>query len=245
MTEAAMSEKKKVQVTVEEGGIGAVTINGTKVAEISPEGNVITFTDKGAQLAKPAAAADASAKKEGTSIDIGKDFNTVAMYGATVEVAADGKLIVSTNGTVTVKPAAANDTAIAAAKAALEVGDRMEDGTIFAGISPNTGKQMFALAADASLTMTFNKAKEYAAEAADAKGNKSFRVPTKEELNVLFQNREKGALKGTFNLTGSSPAGYYWSSTPYDGNSAWDQRFSSGDQNNFYRIYDSSVRCVR
>src|SRR4051794_158598 len=43
-----------------------------------------------------------------------------------------------------------------------EPGDKMPDGTIYAGISPDTGKPMFAASADAKLTMTFNEAKEYA-----------------------------------------------------------------------------------
>ena len=35
-------------------------------------------------------------------------------------------------------------------------------------------------------------------------------MPTKEELNVLFNNR---AEIGGFNETGSDPAGWYWSSS--------------------------------
>jgi hypothetical protein len=63
---------------------------------------------------------------------------------------------------------------------------------------------------------------------------------------VLFQNREKGALKGTFNVTGSYPSGWYWSGTPLLDYLAYGQRFSDGLQSyNVLRNYDSSVRCVR
>lgn len=40
---------------------------------------------------------------------------------------------------------------------AAEIGDRMEDGTIYAGISPDTGKKMYTTSADAPLTMTWNQ----------------------------------------------------------------------------------------
>ena len=77
-----------------------------------------------------------------------------------------------------------------------------------------------------------------------AHGHKDFRVPTKGELNVLYENRNKGKLKGTFNETGSAPAGWYWSSSQTY-LTAWAQRFSDGHQSNDARIYYSSLRCVR
>ena len=46
--------KKNIRLNIEEGGISAVTINGTKIAEISTEGDVVTFRYKGTQLAMPA-----------------------------------------------------------------------------------------------------------------------------------------------------------------------------------------------
>ena len=116
----------------------------------------------------------------------------------------------------------------------LAVGDKMPDGTIFAGISPDTHQPMYAVPADASISMDFNEAAKYAAKL-DAHGHEDWRVPTKAELDVLFQNREKGALKGTFNsgadvtcyykkkkgtpngkfTSPANDAGVYWSSTPY------------------------------
>ena len=125
-----------------------------------------------------------------------------------------------------------------------QVGDKMADGTIFAGISPDTNQPMYAAPADAPLGMDFNAAAKYA-EGLEVGGKKGFRIPTKAELNVLFQNREKGALKGTFNLTGSDTAGWYWSSTPYNVNYAYGQRFSDGGHDFYGRNSDSSVRCVR
>ena len=125
-----------------------------------------------------------------------------------------------------------------------KVGDKMPDGTIYAGISPETNKPMYATPADAPLTMTFNEATEYAAKL-DAHGHRDWRVPTKAELNVLFNNR---AAIGEFNLTGSVPAGWYWTSSQGNG---WevqfvrDQRFSDGYQGIDGPDGHSSLRCVR
>ncbi len=245
MTEAAASAKKKIQVSLEEGGVADVTINGTKVAEISPDGNVVTFTDKGTQLAKPAAT-EATTKK-GTSIDIGEAFNTVAMYGATVEAAADGSLIVYTNGKVFTKPPAANaagpanDTSIEA----LKIGMKMKDGTYYVGISPDTKQAMYAAPSDAPMKLDFNKAAEYAT-GFEVGGKKGFRVPSLAELNVvrdaLLQNEE---MKKTFNLTGSYPHGRYWSSSPLSGIDARCQRLSDGFQSLDNRSNGLSVRPVR
>lgn len=243
MTEAAAtSAKKKIQVSLEESGVADVTINGTKVAEISPDGNVVTFTDKGTQLAKPAAVTEATEKK-GTSINIGEAFNTVAMYGATVEAATDGSLIVYTNGKVFTKPAPANDTAVEA----LKIGMKMKDGTFYVGISPDTKQAMYAAPTDAPLKLNFNKAAEYATDL-EVGGKKGFRVPSLAELNVvrdaLLQNEE---MKKTFNLTGSDPDGWYWSSSPYGSNDACArcQRLSDGIQANDSRSFGLSVRPVR
>jgi hypothetical protein len=88
-------------------------------------------------------------------------------------------------------------------------GDKIPDGTIYAGISPESGKAMYAMPADASMTMRFNEAQEYAAKL-DAHGHKDWHVPTKAALNVLFNNR---AAIGEFNVSGSNPAGWYWSAS--------------------------------
>ena len=120
-------------------------------------------------------------------------------------------------------------------------GDKMPDGTVFAGISPDTNKPMYATPADAPLTMKFNQAKEYAAKL-NAHGKQDWRMPTKAELNVLFNNR---AAIGGFNVTGSLPAGWYWSASPdYDWD-AWGQRFSDGCQYYDGKGGHSAVRCVR
>ena len=122
-----------------------------------------------------------------------------------------------------------------------KLGDKMPDGTVLAGISPDTNRPMYATPADASLTMQFNEAQEYAAKL-NAHGQQDWRLPTKAELNVLFNNR---AAIGGFNVCGSHPAGWYWSASPSYEWGAWAQRFSDGYQGNFTKDVHSSVRCVR
>ena len=191
--------------------------------------------------------ADSSGKAK--EISLGSDFGDVAVTvnGVRVEVHTDGSILAYTNrsvdaytnGPVQVHPAANDD---AKAKAAPQVGDKMPDGSVYAGISPDTGKAMYATPADAPLTYTFNAAQKYAAKL-DVHGRQDWRVPTKGELNVLFQNR---AAIGGFDISGSDPAGWYGSSSQHNyGLNAWDQRFSDGHQYDNFTYGDSSLRCVR
>ena len=181
-------------------------------------------------------------------ISLGEDFGDVAVKvnGVRVEVHTDGSILAYTNGRVDaytngpVQVHPANDHGKPTASTTPQIGDKMEDGTVYAGISPDTNKPMYARPADAPLTYTFNQAQKYA-EKLDAHGRKDWRVPTKGELNVLFQNR---AAIGGFNETGSNPAGWYWSSSQ-GGDNAWGQRFSDGTRYIDTKDDASSLRCVR
>ena len=132
----------------------------------------------------------------------------------------------------------------------IQIGAVMPDGTVYAGISPDTGRAIYTTPGDAERTFrrgntgAFNweDAMDYAAQF-DGHGHKDWRVPTKGELNLLFSNRD---AIGGFDESASSPGGWYWSSSQYDYNTAWSQLFSDGNQ--FYlnlKDGDSSVRCVR
>jgi hypothetical protein len=121
-------------------------------------------------------------------------------------------------------------------------GDRMTDGTVFAGISPDTHKPMYTTSADAKLTYAFDQAQKYAARL-DAHGHDDWRVPTKGELNVLFHNR---AAIGGFDETGMAPRGWYWSSTESHNNYGCAQRFSGyGRQVSSDKDDGASLRLVR
>jgi hypothetical protein len=117
----------------------------------------------------------------------------------------------------------------------------MPDGTVYAGVSPDTGKAMYTTAADAPATCIFNEAQKYASQL-DAHGHRDWRVPTRGELNVLFRNR---AAIGGFEESGSDPAGWYWSSSQYLNYHAWAQRFRDGHQFYYVKANVSALRCVR
>jgi len=75
---------------------------------------------------------------------------------------------------------------------------------------------------------------------------KDFHLPDREALELLFQHKEKGALKGTLNITGSDTVGWYMSSTPGHNTFAYGVRLSDGAQGfAFGDSHHASVRCVR
>jgi len=126
------------------------------------------------------------------------------------------------------------------------IGDRMPDGTIYAGISPDTNEPIYVMSADLSGTLKWKQAMEYAARL-DENGHRDWRLPTKTELDVLFENRDKGALKGTFNESGFGIDGRYWSSIdhPRGPDMAWVQYLGDGLRDWRYKDDCASVRFVR
>ena len=70
-------------------------------------------------------------------------------------------------------------------------------------------------------------------------------VPTPKELDKnLFDNRNTGHLKGTFNTSGSYPGSVYRSSASYGNYGARVQWFDDGFQLNYYRDLPYPVRLV-
>lgn len=186
---------------------------------------------------------DGKAKTQVVLLDDSTEI-TVVRGGIRVQFNANGGIDVYGNAPVTLH-APVNDVAPKAQVKAAEpqIGDRMDDGTIFGGISPDTGKPIYVRPTDEPLTMKWEQAMEYAARfEGHGKAAGTFRLPTGDELNVLFQNRAK---IGGFNETGSHPSGLYWSSTQDGGEGAFDQNFSNGDQHWHYQRYLSAVRLVR
>ena len=179
-------------------------------------------------------------KKE---VSLGDNFGDVAVKvnGVRVEVRTDGSILAYTSGNVKVCPIANDDGVRLPASGKPKIGDKMPDGTIFAGISPDTNKPMYASPDDATLTMTFNDAQKNAAKLY-VHGHQDWRLPTKAELNVLFNNR---AAIGGFDITRSLPAGWYWSASPCDTWTAWCQRLSDGALLNNFKYGHLSVRPVR
>jgi hypothetical protein len=122
-------------------------------------------------------------------------------------------------------------------------GGRMPDGTIYAGISPDSNQAFYATPQDAPLVFSWSKAVHYC-KSLSAFGRHDWRVPSPGELAVLYTNR---ADIGGFNETGQSKngSGYYWSSLQVTDASAWGQRFNDGYHDDFSKDLSSSLRCVR
>ena len=74
------------------------------------------------------------------------------------------------------------------------------------------------------------------AKAECAKLGKGWRLPTKDELNIMYENKDK--IDGFAN-------GYYWSSTEYSNSYAWLQFFDSVEQSYNYKKTKYTVRAVR
>jgi hypothetical protein len=131
------------------------------------------------------------------------------------------------------------------------IGDEMEDGTIYAGISPSTRKPLYVMPQDAPLTMWFYEAKEYAAKL-DACGHQDWRMPTRDELSELFNNR---AAIGGFKENVPGIDSWYLASFPVRKDGSPLTRIDGGvPAMNFYdprglqdeNAYSkSSLRCVR
>jgi hypothetical protein len=155
----------------------------------------------------------------------------------------------------------------------LKSGAKMTDGTIYAGISPSTNEALYVMPEDGGVTMTeinaqlledneindnacltmdFNKAAKFVATLNKlcAYGHNDWRLPSAAELKILYQNKDEGSLKGTFNEnTRNGNTGLYWSDAkavnPSDSDDvSWVVlRFNDGRR--LLNDRDSSVRYVR
>lgn len=125
-----------------------------------------------------------------------------------------------------------------------KIGLKMEDGTIYAGVSPDTGKPFYTMPEDVPRIMTFNTAAKYA-KRLFAHGHHDWRLPSEKELCILRANRTVGALGGTFNQSAfPAPAGRYWvaGDSHYSSDA---MRFCSGDTRYTRNYIPSAARLVR
>ena len=82
-------------------------------------------------------------------------------------------------------------------------GGRMPDGTIYAGISPDTGKPIYTTAEDGRELVSHETARSITEAMADHSGHNNGRLPTIRELNVLF--KAQAAIGGFHDQTYGGP----------------------------------------
>jgi hypothetical protein len=70
-------------------------------------------------------------------------------------------------------------------------------------------------------------------------------LPSKDELNQMYENKAMINSTATANSGSNFTNNYYWSSTEYDAGSAWLQSFNNGDQANGGKSNTVYVRAVR
>jgi hypothetical protein len=131
------------------------------------------------------------------------------------------------------------------------IGEKVSDGSVYAGISPSTHTPMYTTPADAPGPYTWDQGKAYC-KMLDTAGHKDWRLPTGpdqgDELNVLFQNRVAIGVLGFHFWNDSNVAGIHWSAMesqqfPLD---AWVQDFGrKGTAGLEYKGSTNWVRCVR
>ena len=93
---------------------------------------------------------------------------------------------------------------------------------------------------DQDLEGSFNwdeaKARVKLLNSQDYKGFNDWRLPTKKELNLIYENRD---------AIGGFSSNFYWSNTKDDAYYAWYQNFSNGYRDFNNKSYNRLVRCVR
>jgi hypothetical protein len=134
------------------------------------------------------------------------------------------------------RPAGTEPVSVPASAIAIpDIGTKMADGSVFAGLTADGKQQIYAMPADLDVTLAFNDAAKQVRRlnAEKALGHDDWVIPTQQQLSLLQQNQDEGALKGTFRkqtASGSDLPDWYWSSTEnrLDPSYVWDVRFSDG-----------------
>jgi len=70
-------------------------------------------------------------------------------------------------------------------------------------------------------------------------------LPSKEELNLMYQNKATIDATANSNIGSGFASAYYWSSTEYADFFAWLQTFFNGLQSNYPKNFANRVRAVR
>lgn len=108
----------------------------------------------------------------------------------------------------------------------LDGGERANS-SVLIGVSPDTSRPFFALAADSGRALRFHDAAMVAERESEIGSFPGLRVPTRSELTLLFLQR---ALVPGLHTTILSSNAIYWASEKFgdDGEYAWAMRIDNG-----------------
>ncbi len=112
------------------------------------------------------------------------------------------------------------DAAAAEKEANPEIGDQMQDGSVYAGLTADGKRQIFAMPEDFDMTLTFNEAAKQVAKlnAGQALTHDDWEIPKLEYLQALRDNQNKGKFKDSFKVAAANRHNLldcYWSSGTY------------------------------
>ncbi len=134
-----------------------------------------------------------------------------------------------------------------------EIGDRMQDGSVYAGLTEDGTQKIFAMPKDLGVTLTFVDAARAVKKlnADEALGHDDWQIGSLDMMRVLQKNQNTSGLKGSFKTAASCGSGYpdrYWSSTRehYSASIKGSVCFSDGGVTwNLEGFYRHSCRPVR
>jgi len=84
---------------------------------------------------------------------------------------------------------------------AIRPGKKMKDGTIFVGLSPDSGEALYVAPEDAPGDLNSKGALNYVRNL-ESNNHRDWRLPSLNELEVIFSNRNKYSLRNSFNKSG-------------------------------------------
>jgi hypothetical protein len=120
-------------------------------------------------------------------------------------------------------------------------GDRMPDGTVYVGISPNMGRPLYAMTRDLPRRYSWTYAIKITAQQTVG-GHTDWRLPTKDELNMLYLAQKTIGSQRDWRFRPD----WYWSNSECSpGPIAWSQGFDYGSQCHNLKSNAALVRCVR
>lgn len=207
----ALAETKEIRATVMQG-IATVEMDDIKI-RINAAGNVIIFSNEltsGDIRQKPAITnAEGAAGSKSFKIN----DNGFSVNGVKVELSHGGGFTVHADGEIRIRP-----------DVTLEIGEEMEDGSVFVGLTTDGEHQIFVMPEDISLRGSFNQAREAVRRLnADKKanlGHDDWQIGSAEIMQIVRKNVSQGVLKESFKKTffrdcyyqnRTIPAKAYWS----------------------------------